>query len=1767
MHSIWRLVNMNLTEFFNTITKYGDGSFSIPVLKEFLTTPNTPDLTNFFDLYKQDKKLASAVDSKKYAKVIGKILDDHKSFGGDPATITSALQKNPDKMTISSMDIRNLNIPTERMHKFTINVSGVLLYDVVEKIYDFAKELNYELDMEIPAAKDQKLGYTDTIVLYSSNNNLFNTLDFIEKVKTISNSFGNQPTYREDHINKPFYAEVVTGIAYDSYNTEHEKWSRDLVGESIIEAIDNMIVNFIADHFELYGNVDYVNYKRDRVKMIRDMMQQNIDVYVTFNSYLTEVFKNKNIDPDNIYLSENVREKFLGPRVSVSEQLEEELAGKLDNTMDLERAIEEMTASLLKGQGDNKDVLDGENNPDGAENGGTSEENLTDEEENGLHFYEQDIKEGAGEELFSDLLADNGDGFVPLSGQVERISSEDNRVLGLNLNNGKNSTLNPLDYLSPTPTANLRRLDELNKTNASFVVTEDASLEQQQDEVAETLLESIIHEGLGEEEQQIESGNDILGDAQGENQLVENTGDSLEEMALDFGEQITVPDEPQKIGENNGDIDLDAQGENQLVENTGDSLEEAAVNFGEQITMPGESEKNGVSSENLADKNDGLFSSLIDDAINATGEQSTEEQRVGSIIGNIFGQELLDEIVASADSLESDETLAAPDQDRVEQMETHQEDVSFEKGEGLQDEEKEEATDIQTARAESKQDSLLKEFQKKRAAEISEMEEDKSRDELERLLKYDVSENMGNAIIPDNDASRRYLDQLLESAQSGSNNNFSGETQEETEKVKYVHIPTDEELRLEQMEQDLNRTNDGATPGNGSETVGTVVKSMPIEQGEAERFLDSLQNPANNVGFSGFDAAMQALEEGENEITNPISVFQANDLTGDLAQDDEKTPAAKKIEEMLAALEERKRSGRTNESSHEVVSVPRQKSKQEEEMDRLLASAMIVPERKDFSGFNEDMFMESESAEVNSAASLLGLSSDGSYQNYASTQQAKSEEEKRLDAMLNGEYKEELAVKIDEYIPAKVPEREISAEEREMDERLANLGKELPAEIGTFERPVKVVSYKHEPSEEEKRLDELAIAAMQPKPAILEKEKEEVQEVIRTDLEESQENAYLTSSLDMATKEETAKDKAEETGFAGFTADMNEPDGLEYAGTQGLASLSLEDKIRQVADLERGKNEEEERLNAMLRGEYKEKPAVVMESFVPTKIPEREISEEEKAMDAKLANLGKELPAEIKDSEDVARVVSYKNEPTEEEKRLDAMLRGEYEEEPAVVIESFVPTKIPDREISEEERAMNDKLANLGKEFPAEIKDAEDASRVVSYTHEQTEEEKRLDEVEKNALQPQPAIIGKEEKEEVVVRADIEESQENAYLTSLLNMATKEAGTKKSEEETGFTGFTEDMKGPDGLEYAGMQDLASLSLEDKIRQVADLERGKTEEEKRLDAMLNGEYKEEPAVVIEEQQGFKAAEDHKKPNQELYLDGLLDSIMADNSLGQDSDFTGFDEDMLGESYGSAVRTAQELFAEEIHAGSSNIEGYEEAKDRKNSYLEGLLEPLEDLETVERNDALESQDKVSQEDVELPKSKTSIQPSAENKPEAQEFNGFSELFFDDDQPEEEGLAAALAGESFIPLSLADFQEETQGTTIDDAYGDLTKYERAELLNMGLSSEEFNRLVEKYRCIFGEKTRDMLLKNITPMFLIDDTGEDDLLVVKYLEENDVLNYLPDGSEVSVDGKTMSREDFINDYLISRNLDRRTNLVDYLKQIGAEIKYNNQEKVLPRI
>jgi len=1117
---------MNLTEFFNTITKYGDGSFSIPVLKEFLTTPNTPDLTNFFDLYKQDKRLASAVDSKRYAKVIGKILDAHKSFGGDPTTITSALQKKPDKMTISSMDIRNLNIPTERMHKFTINVSGVLLYDVVEKIYDFAKELNYELDMEIPAAKDQKLGYTDTIVLYSSNNNLFNTLDFIEKVKTISNSFGNQPTYREDHINKPFYAEVVTGIAYDSYNTEHEKWSRDLVGESIIEAIDNMIVNFIADHFELYGNVDYVNYKRDRVKMIRDMMQQNIDVYVIFNSYLTEVFKNKNIDPDNIYLSENVREKFLGPRVSVSEQLEEELAGKLDNTMDLERAIEEMTASLLKGQKDNKDVLNGENNPDSGENGGTSEEKLTDEE-SGLNFYDQDIKEGAGEELFSDLLADNGDGFVPLSGQVERISSEDNRVLGLNLNNGKNSTLNPLDYLSPSPTANLRRLDELNKSNASFLVTENASREQQQDEIAETLPEDIImHDGLENEEQQIGYDNYIMGDAQGENQLAENTGDSLEKVAL---------------------------------------------NFGEQITMPGESEKSGVSSENLADKNDGLFSSLIEDAINATGEQNTEEQRVGSIIGNIFGQELLDEIVASADSLDSNETLVDADKDRVEKMETHQEDVSFEKVEGLQDEEKKEATDIQTARAESEQDSLLREFQKKRAAEISEMEEEKSRDELERLLKYDVSENMGNAIIPDNDASRRYLDQLLESAQSGSNNDFSGEAQEEAEKVKYVHIPTDEELRLEQMEQDLNRGNDGAIPINGLEKAGNVVKSISIEQGEAERFLDSLQNPANNLGFSGFDAAMQALEEGENEITNPSSVFKANGLTGNFAQEDEKTPAAKKIEEMLAALEERKRSGRTNESSTTRTSVQRKKSEQEEQMDLLLASAMNVPERKDFSGFNEDMFMEAESAEVNSAASLLGLSSDGSYQNYASTQQAKGEEEKRLDAMLNGEYKEKLAVKIDEYVPAKVPEREISAEEREMDERLANLGKELPAEIGTFERPVKVVSYKHEPSEEEKRLDELAIAAMQPKPAILEKEKEEVQEVIRTDLEESQENAYLTSLLDMATKEETAKKKVEETGFAGFTADMSKPDGLEYAGFQGLASLSLEDKIRQVADLERGK--------------------------------------------------------------------------------------------------------------------------------------------------------------------------------------------------------------------------------------------------------------------------------------------------------------------------------------------------------------------------------------------------------------------------------------------------------------------------------------------------------------------------------------------------------------------------------------------------------------------
>lgn len=1140
---------MNLTEFFNTIQKYGDGSFSIPVLNDFLTTPNNPDITNFFDLYKQDSRLASSVDSKKYAKVIGKILEDHKSYGGDPASITSALQKNPNKMTISSMDVRNLNLHAERMHKFTINVSGVLLYDVVEKMYDFAKELDYDLDMEIPAAKDQKLGLTDTIILYSSNNNLFNTLDFIKNLETISNSFGEQPKYTVDREKKSYYAEVSNGIAYDSYNAEHQKWNRDIVGETIIEAIDNMIVNFVADNFDLYGSADSINYKNDRVKIIRDMMDQDIDVYVTFNSYLEKGFKAKNIDPDNIYLSETVREKFFGPRVNIVDQLEEEFRNKYDEEDDLEAAIEQMTSDLL-----------GHMEKLGLEENGEQPFDLSSSEE-------EVAEQAEGDSL--NLLGEQEEDFTPLTENLERVDPGSVRVLGLNPN-----PLNPLEYLTPQhPTANLRRLDELSLT--------DNNIGQNQGQEEQAIaVETFFDEKSAEEGQK-----NLQEGIQEEVQEEINIGDALDEAIVEDGSL-----NEQSFGEN---ITLSSAQE-EVIE--GETLEEEVLDeqpqFGDNITIPGAIEE--------------MARDLAQSIIPEGEELDPEQQQVAFNVDNIFGEGLLDDLAT------------AHDNDGKDEHQGEEREIS-----GTQEEQAQENTfAVQTGKPEK--NDLLSEFRKRRAAEIAAMEAASDKKEL-ALTSDNIREKLGSGVTNEPNPNEAYLDQLLETTLNGTGNSGLEAEEETFKRTKYTHIPSAEEQRLLELEQGKGQPNSNEllivppTPA--------IKPYVPPKKGDAELYLESVLASALDSNktseFNGFSSDM-LLEDTEVGVElTPSSVFEENVARAEVAENAEAQAKRREEEERFDAMlrGEYQPPAVVIEKMAPVQPYKREKTAEELRLEGMLSNvgkevpAVIVEEKKleriGYQQVKSDKELELEQKLADALTPkkpILGSIKDEMTNVPAlpsSVKESESYLDKLLDATINGTGQEEVQEEftgfgnivgdqnhLETALNAEDVEKgkETAADEErkalnEQEEYLNGLLNNLPdaneARKAALEEETKIVpiAFERKLSEEELRLQEVEAEALAPKEPVLGAISEIPKTSVVPSSQPNEEESYLDQLLDMTEGLENQGDSQ----FTGFTPEMQGDNQLEFAGQQGLLALSLEEKINQIAAMERRKSQHERDLDHTLQ--------------------------------------------------------------------------------------------------------------------------------------------------------------------------------------------------------------------------------------------------------------------------------------------------------------------------------------------------------------------------------------------------------------------------------------------------------------------------------------------------------------------------------------------------------------------------------------------------------
>lgn len=1369
---------MNLTEFFNSIRTYGDGSFSFPVLETFLTTPNNPDLTNFFDIYKQDNRLASSVDSKKYAKVVSKLLDDHKSYGGNLESITSSMQKNPEKMSISTFAVRNLQMESERAHRFTINVSGILLYDVVDKIYDLSKEMNYELDMEIPAVKYQKQGLMDTITIYSSNNNLFNTLDFIKSVESMKMSFAEQPKY---------YTQVLDGIAYDTFNEKRGKWNRDLVGEAIIDAIDHMIENYINANPNFYGEISKVNYKYNRVKTIRDIIAQGADVYRLFNEQLQSDLISKGVDPDDIFVSDDVYEKFFGPRVRVNELLNDEIE-------DLEKLIEEVTLGSL-----------GDEKQDESVKEGTGHEEEIFESESGLGgipTFEENIQVGNSE------------------GDLD--SKESEKKLGL-----KNSKLplDPLDYLTPPrPTGNLMLLDRL--VNA-LGITDGKKVEEVHEESHEEIHEEVHeepHEEIREESHEGINLNDLNQDlftVSTDKKGVEE-GKGLIEANATFGVNVTTSDgsnlgkeKDEEYNPNEGVIVGETPGEIETVGVEKNITDVFGISYGDIPVI------NGSISEEPKNEID-VAGNLLADLVETPEKEETGFVLVGTPRGESEAAKALREFREKrAKEIALMEEKAKKELERVQRENSERSTIKDENAEKLR-----EGNDYL--------EGLLKEAIESKKDVPAVIEEVKKEEGLIVPIKQTQEE--------------KDMDAMLAALEQAGGTPLIQEGKREV--ASYHHEPSKEEERLRELENAaLTGARDSKVQDSTSKYKKHLVKSVPLVKGAAEEYLEQIlekgSNPENAQSFEGFNEEM-INETGEDELTpsdlfagatsskgdsaNSVSDVQklfearvaalnatkdANSKKGKSSDTEEKekiSPEHARLNEMLkeamrpvdhskkeelkvadgieassdltpsslfnngngsvkvpSALpkeiaEKEKRydamlAGEYKEPPAVVIETPvraevvsreptAEEQRMEKELEDLAKVNNVVEEETVFEGFEETALEEENSLVV--VASPNSLISDAIENKVNQTKQEMTPEEDYLSRLLDQVY-------------GKVEEKAEDKTE-EVKEEKSDVG------IVPEDKQSSTNEEKKETPLEEQRLDKLYEDALNGKgtSTFNETGSEEISHVPKMPESISAHEEQLDQLMASAIQEK------ENPEFTGFSTELALASNLEdVSGNQGLVAASLEEKIKQVYENESKKSTEERRLEDMLNGKYSEKPAVNIDKPEHVVSTQMGISAAEAEMDRKLADLEAQSPSNL-----------FVKEKVVDEKISEQSKVGDDEISPSALFSGF-----------SEEMVGNDELvASINGLF--EDKLPVGVTPIMSQEEKAAQREKHFEEMAK--------LVGEGKEEEIEIP---EKKKENAVVVDKI----------ETSEFTGFETFlsddtSEEERLSDAMNAMSLLELSSVEL-------------------------------------------------------------------------------------------------------------------------------------------------------------------------------------------------------------------------------------------------------------------------------------------------------------------------------------------------------------------
>lgn len=275
--------------------------------KENITPINPDDLKYFLNIrLKTD-----------YLKTIGQLAEAKEAseekrkeiITNATKVVKNSLYSRPNALTISSKDILNNPQRDESSHLLVINTDASSIVSIVNSLYEQFSKLDIPFEIEIPKTNAMNSGTTEPIKLHVTTMDLENTINVINKLDKVY----------KDKIKKPsmFVANVQNTFGYDSLIDINGTRSSDILGTTIVKAIDATLVDLAKD--KLIDDMSVVDYLKNASN--KDEARQKVikSVKVDYPNIIEPILLAavKIIDEDKLPINSN--------QVFISEMADSEL--------------------------------------------------------------------------------------------------------------------------------------------------------------------------------------------------------------------------------------------------------------------------------------------------------------------------------------------------------------------------------------------------------------------------------------------------------------------------------------------------------------------------------------------------------------------------------------------------------------------------------------------------------------------------------------------------------------------------------------------------------------------------------------------------------------------------------------------------------------------------------------------------------------------------------------------------------------------------------------------------------------------------------------------------------------------------------------------------------------------------------------------------------------------------------------------------------------------------------------------------------------------------------------------------------------------------------------------------------------------------------------------------------------------------------------------------------------------------------------------------